>query len=301
VLKRGGPARQHHEEIPVAKNEPPAAAPPAQPVERAAVEPPASAAPPEPVDYKTADGVEHIDDRPIARQEDSLIRRAADAALEFTDTLPDYVCQETISRMQSESNPANFFPIDLVTTDVVYQNGKEDYRNVAINGKAQKKSMEELGGAWSTGEFGTLLLSLFAPATAAEFHFRNNDRIAGVDARVYGFEVNRENSHWTLHFASQTYLPAYNGRVWIDPRTARVLRIEMEARGLPKDFPSDHIESATDYQYVRLGGTQEFLLPVHAELLSCQRGSSFCSKNTIDFRNYHKFTGQSTVEFGEVK
>jgi hypothetical protein len=52
---------------------------------------------------------------------------------------------------------------------------------------------------------------------------------------------------------------------------------------------------------VRLGGTQQFLLPVHAETLSCQRGSSFCSRNAIDFRNYHKYTGESTVEFGNVK
>jgi hypothetical protein len=80
-----------------------------------------------------------------------------------------------------------------------------------------------------------------------------------------------------------------------------VLRIEMEAKGLPKDFPADHVESATDYQYVRLGGTQQFLLPVHAETLSCQRGTAFCSRNTIDFRNYHKYTGESSVEFGTVK
>ena len=75
----------------------------------------------------------------------------------------------------------------------------------------------------------------------------------------------------------------------------------MEARGLPKDFPADHVESATDYQYVRLGGTQQFLLPVHAETLSCQRGTPYCSRNTIDFRNYHKYTGESSVEFGPVK
>jgi hypothetical protein len=52
---------------------------------------------------------------------------------------------------------------------------------------------------------------------------------------------------------------------------------------------------------VRLGGTQQFLLPVHAETLGCQRGSSFCSRNTIDFRNYHKYTGESTIEFQDVK
>ena len=236
-----------------------------------------------------------------ARQEDPLISKASEAALNFTETLPNYVCQEMMSRFQSEGRPANWSPIDVVTMEVVYENGREDYKNLAVNGKPANKTVEQLGGSWSTGEFGTVLIDLFSPATAADFRPRGTARIAGVSARLYDFRVERENSHWTLHFGPQTYTPAYAGSVWIDPQTSRVLRIEMQAHDLPKDFPTDQVESATDYQYVRLGGTEQFLLPVHAETLTCQRGSSFCSRNTIDFRNYHKYTGESNVTFGDVK
>ena len=238
---------------------------------------------------------------PASQDEDPLIRRASEAALEFTESLPNYVCQEMMSRSESDSKPANWRPLDVVSVEVVYEAGKENYRNVTINGKAVNKNIDQLSGAWSTGEFGSVLIDLFSPATAAEFHFRRDSRIAGLNAKMYDYKVQRENSHWTLHFGAQTYEPAYSGSVWIDPQTARVLRIEMQAGELPKEFPADHIESATDYQYVRLGGTQQFLLPVHAETLSCQRGSAFCSRNTIDFRNYHKYSGESTVEFGNVK
>lgn len=242
------------------------------------------------------------DQAPTApRHEDPLIQKAAEAALEFTETLPNYVVQEMMSRSQSESQPANWRPIDVVSMEVVYEQGKENYRNIAINGKATTKPLSEIGGAYSTGEFGTMLIDLFSPATAAAFRPKGESRIAGINAKEYGFEVQRENSHWDLHFGPQTYSPAYSGTVWIDPSTARVLRIEMQALNLPKDFPSDHVESATDYQYVRLGGTRQFLLPVHAETLSCQRASSYCSRNTIDFRNYHKYEGQSTIEFSPVK
>jgi hypothetical protein len=34
---------------------------------------------------------------------------------------------------------------------------------------------------------------------------------------------------------------------------------------------------------------------VHAENLACHRGSFQCSKNTIDFRNYRKFSAESAV------
>ena len=63
----------------------------------------------------------------------------------------------------------------------------------------------------------------------------------------------REHSHWSIHMGSQSYDPPYKGSVWIDPQTGRVMRIEMQAFGFPSSLPSDHVESATDYQYIRLG------------------------------------------------
>jgi hypothetical protein len=239
---------------------------------------------------------------PMTRQhDDPLIRRASDAAIDFTEGLPSYVTQEVMSRYASETHPARFEPLDVVSMAVVYENGKEDYRDIQVNGRSTNKSIEELGGAWSTGEFGTVLIDLFSPATAADFRYNRDSRTSGILAKLYDFSVTREHSHWQIHMGSQTYTPAFKGAVWIDPQTARVLRIEMEAFGFPDTFPTDHVESATDYQYIRLGDAKQYLLPVHAETLSCQRGSNFCSKNAIDFRNYHKYAGESTITFGNPK
>jgi hypothetical protein len=83
----------------------------------------------------------------------------------------------------------------------------------------------------------------------------------------------------------------------VDPSTARVLRIEEQARNIPSDFPMDTIESAVDYSYLSIGG-RSFLLPVHAESLGCFRGASDCSHNIIDFRNYHEF--RVDVKIGRV-
>jgi hypothetical protein len=242
------------------------------------------------------------DQRPLGsnRQLDPLVRKATEAALQFTQTLPNYVCQEVVSRYESETSPASWHDVDVVTTDLVYDQGKENYKNIMVNGKPTTKPLEDTG-AWSTGEFGTLLIDLFSPATNAEFNFLRDGRTSGVDAKIYNFSVRRENSHWDIHFGSQSYTPAFVGSTWIDPKTGRVLRIEIEAKDLPSGFPSDHVESATDYAYVRLGDAQEYLLPTHAEILSCQRGTNYCSRNTIDFRNYHKYTGESSIQFGDVK
>ena len=201
-----------------------------------------------------------------------------------------------MARFVNDTRVVSWRAQDVVSLEVVYDKNGEHYRNLAINGKPVKKNINELSGAWSTGEFGTVLMNLFSPGTAAEFRHRKDSRSGGRDAYVYDFEVDHEHSRWHISVPSQSVLPAYRGSVWIDKETGRVLRIEMEARHLPLEFPMDKIELATDYEFIRIGEGQ-FLLPVHAETLGCQRGTEICSRNAIDFRNYHKYSGEATITF----
>jgi hypothetical protein len=232
--------------------------------------------------------------------DDPVIVKAKQATVTFTEKLPNYVCKEFMARYASSRQPPEWRALDVVSTNIVYEGGHESYRDLAINDKPVHKGMEEMSGAWSTGEFGTMLLDLFAPWTAAEFRLRRRATIAGLEARVYDFEVEHARSHWKVQVASQSMLPAYKGSVWIEPETGQVLRLEIAARALPKEFPVDTVESAVDYERVLIGG-KKFLLPVHAETLACERGSSNCTRNAIDFRNYHKFESSSDVTFASDK
>ncbi len=301
VLHRGKPvdeAREHAAEPPAepaAQTGSAAAAPPAPAPQAGTTE---AAVTPPPTVYRDADEVPVPESRP--QPGDDLVRKAAGAAFDFTEGLPNYVCQEQIARYASETRPADWQPIDLVSAAVVYENGKEDYRDIKVNGKP-RQGFAETDGAWSTGEFGTLLIDLFSPGTDALFRFRRTERIAGINARVYDYAVDHPHSHWKITVSSQSYLPAYKGAVWIDPQTARVLRIEEQAVDLPSTFPAGHVESATDYEYVQMGDARKYLLPVHSETLMCQRGSDSCQRNSIDFRNYHKYAGESTITFGDSR
>jgi hypothetical protein len=234
---------------------------------------------------------------PEAPPADLTIEKARAATESFAEKLPNYVCNEYMARFLSSTHPPDWRAQDVVSTEVAYVNGREEYRKVAVNGRPTTKNIEQVGGAWSTGEFGTTLRDLFSPSTAAEFHVRRDTTINGLQARIYDFAVEREHSHWRVIVASQSVFPAYRGSVWIDPKTGRTLRIEMQARKVPEEFPLDAIESAVDYDFVRLG-EGKFLLPVHAENLACERGTPDCSRNAIDFRNYHKYGSESTITFG---
>ncbi len=279
-LRRGGPARTHKPApVEVASSAPPAS--------QRATESPTVRAASAPVAAVAADGGYRVDPR---------IEKARQAAEMFTQSLPAYVCQEQIARFQSTTPKVSWQALDIVSTEVVYEDGKEQYRNVAVNGKPVKKRIQDLDGAWSTGEFGTVLRDLFSPATAADFRYRRQAKASGRDAYLFDFEVDQENSHWHVEVAAQSVRPAYRGSIWIDRESSQALRIEMEAVQLPKGFPNDKIESAVDYQYIRIG-ERSYLLPVHSESLSCARGTNDCARNVIDFRNYHKYSGESTITF----
>ncbi len=225
-----------------------------------------------------------------------LVEKTKNWAATFTNGLPNYICSQMTTRYIQQSKTTGWEPLDVITAKVVYEDGKESYKEITVGGKRTNKSMMDLGGTTSTGEFASTLHSLFSDASQAEFKLYETTTISGITAKVYDFKVALHNSDWFINVGGQSLRPAYSGSVWIDPATAQVRRIEMQADNIPKDFPLDSLEWAVDYDNVSLG-TSTFLLPVHAANLACQRGTTICTKNTEDFRDYHKFSGESTIEY----
>lgn len=232
----------------------------------------------------------------IPIQDDPIIAKAKEAASQYFSSLPDFFCRQVTTRYESDNPKQGWDAKDTVTADLAYENGTDSYKNVKV-GSRTVKSMEDAGGNWSTGEFSVILDNLFNPGAAASFRKSGPDTINGRRADVFKFEVKRENSNWRVAVASQLYYPAYRGTVWIDKETSRVLRIEMESRGVPLAFPLAKVETAVDYDFVRLSTPDTFLLPTVAEVLACDQGSSRCTRNKIEFRNYRKFGAESDITF----
>lgn len=230
-----------------------------------------------------------------AGSRDEFIEKAREMASNFSETLPAYTVKQFTTRFQSDNPRLNWQPLDNVSAEVIYNNGTEEYKNILVNGKPPKGKIED-SGSWSTGEFASVLRDIFSPASAADFRPSGAATIVNRSTRVYKFVVEQENSHWKIAGPGQFYFPAYKGTMWIDKETSRVLRIEMQARNMPKSFSFDTVESTLDYDFIRLGAAS-YLLPVHSENLICVRHTSTCSKNILDFRNYRRFAAESTIIF----
>jgi hypothetical protein len=229
--------------------------------------------------------------------DDPIIEKAREAAAQYSGSLPNFFCQQMTARYQSDHPKTGWDAIDVVTADVAYENGRESYKNIKVGNKVVNKPMEDIEGTRSTGEFSTILENLLNPATGAIFKKSGQDTISHRATYVYKFEVPRERSGWRIEAPSQLYYPAYSGTIWIDKDTSRVLRLEQATRNMPFLFPFDTVETATDYDFVRLSTPEPYLLPVDAEVLSCVRGSTNCSRNRIEFRNYRKFGSESNITF----
>ena len=226
---------------------------------------------------------------------DRVLVKAREVSATYSSTLPNFIAKQFTTRY--ERQPRGDFQVqDQVECEVIVENGVERYRDFKRHGRSLKEAPTDQG-AWSSGEFRTMQ-SMVLDNGAAVFFNKAKDTMLRREAIRYQFTVKRESSQWRVDTGSQVYTPAYSGTIWIDGETARVLRIEIESRGIPEGFPVAKAETTIDYDFVALG-SQKFLLPSTAALLTCESGTKVCSKNEIQFRHYRTFGAESKITFEE--
>jgi hypothetical protein len=227
-----------------------------------------------------------------------LLNTITDWLANFMHGLPNFVCQQDTTRYAQQSRSEDWQPQDVITATVIYEDGRDKYTNITQNGKKTNKGMMELGGQTSTGEFGSVLVSLFDPSRNTEFTYARAASIGDTAVVIYDYKVPLVNSDWHITTGGQLLEPAYSGRIWVDKKTGEIRRLEQQADNIPKDFPNDTVEMAVDYEEVSLGTPTKYLVPVRSENISCQRGTPTCGRNVIEFRNYHRYAGESSITFG---
>lgn len=280
-LREGTPAEREAAARPLEGASPqtaPAAEPNAAPAATAAPAPPAASP---------------AEEEPEA---DPLIVRARAALAEMEAAMPDFLVDQVTTRYASFNNEATGNLVDRIEAELAWSGGKEDYRNVRLNGRPLKGGPES-SGSWSTGEFLTTAADILSPATRAAFVRLGRETVQSRPAVLFEFAIRGENSHWTLVAPGGEQLrPAQKGRIWIDEQTGRVLRIEQRAVSIPASFPMDKAECMVEFAPVVVSGAS-LVMPVRAETRGCERGTVNCSKNEIIFRNYRRFQAESTIVF----
>ena len=196
---------------------------------------------------------------------------------------------------------------DVVTAHVSYRDGREYYSDLRVDGQPSSANAPELSqwwaqaGSWSHGEFATMLAGIFAPSSLAQFHYSGETKLHSIPAFVFDFKVAVQNNRlYFLQSDNKIWFPAYGGRIWVDARTASLLRLERET-GYMRDDPITRVKTEIEYSNLPLGDGTSMVLPINSNDLICAPplheigNSENCARSTTRFMHWHKFRATTNV------
>lgn len=195
---------------------------------------------------------------PPEEEQRRIIAETRRAALEYTRDLPDFICVQLTRRYFDPSGlEMDWLKHDEVKTRVSYFEGHENYEVISVNNRLTNRTVEELGGATSTGEFGSMLAELFSPKTDTQFRWARHSLLRGHGVYVFHYQVPRRRSRWRLKVEGVgEIITAYRGLIYVDKQTERVLRLVMTAEDIPVDFPMQEARTTLDYAFTEIGGAE---------------------------------------------
>jgi hypothetical protein len=228
-----------------------------------------------------------------------ILAISREITLASVDEMPDFVVKQLINRGIGYAGTNNFRSLDKLVVAVSYlAEGKEEYKILSKNGVVQsdtkaKGSYEEVGGTSSTGEFVTVLSTIFKTESETDFQVLDTDVLRGRKTIVYTFNVEKDKAKQQIiasgHFNDST-IAGMKGKIWIDRENYRVLRIESEATEIPSDFPIRAAKRNIDYDWVTISN-EKFILPIFSEvrLTAKEDRELYETRNQIRFKEYQKY------------
>jgi hypothetical protein len=226
-----------------------------------------------------------------AQTSDPFIEETRRVVRDYLDELPDFICQEDIQRYFDYDGSGAWEKADTLVYELTYNRKKESYRPINSVGRPVTRALEDVKGAYSTGDFASGLASLFDSETKTIFKPAGKETLGKRQTILYDFRVPKESSKLVLKAeGSAPMVVGYSGTVWIDAETKKVLRIDQALDDLPASNPVTHSESSVDYDFIKLRGLDiDFLLPTRAEFIIANRRQKHYFRNIIHFKFYRKF------------
>jgi len=238
---------------------------------------------------------------PDSIEQKRILAEVTDRARNYIASLPNFICLQVTRRYGDVSGLENYRLIDTIAERLSYNEQREDYKVVSINGIPATPGArhDQKNGASSSGEFGSILREIFAPETQTKFDWERWATLRGKRMYVFNFRVSQTHSEYSIYSEAvkRTVVAAYHGLVYADRDTKMVMRIKLEVEGLPTDFPIQSVDLDMNYDFTKISG-QEYLLPLKSEIRS--REGRFLSKNEVEFRMYNRFGAETNIQFGDV-
>jgi hypothetical protein len=242
---------------------------------------------------------------PSSEEQARIIEAARRNSLDYTNNLPDFICLQVTRRyFNPYGNPDtdSWVTADVVQTRLSYFNKREEYKLVSVNNQVTNQSYQSLGGASSSGEFGSMLREIFETRSMTVFdwdHWASLRKGNGLRVTyVFSFRVPLSTSQYRIDYDHRMdIVVGYSGLIYVDKETRRVLRIKMHADDIPSTFPVQMATTQLDYDFSKIGD-RDFLLPLVADVR--MRHDKLVVKNVVEFRLYRKFSADTEIKFDDT-
>ncbi len=236
---------------------------------------------------------------PSADELEAMVSGARKRALDYSKSLPNFVCVEVTSRSVDQSGNGKWKHRDSIAELLSYHDNRESRTTIEVNGKRSSLTRAEMNSSWPTsvGEFGGLLNLVFATSSKTKFEWKEAGTVGDGSGtlQVLSYRVAHENATLDLNEGNNSTIGVgFHGLVYIDAATSGVRRITVEADDLPHTFSMHAAAMTVEYDYVAISG-RDYLMPIRSTV-SLQRHRRQIELNEISFRNYRRFASRAKIK-----
>jgi hypothetical protein len=228
-----------------------------------------------------------------------LLSKARAANGDLYSTLKSFVCREEIERYKEDLKRSRTRFVDHISTNLSFENGVERYNDVRQNERS-KASLPEIMGAWSEGEFGTLLQQTGKLLEIQPVSFIAFDTLNGAQTAIYRFVVPEKDSPWDLTVGQQHYKIPFTTDVWISVESGAILKIVRKSISVSPETRISGIDWNVSLAAIDLTGTT-WLLPATAGYSVSYAETKRREYNQMSFSNYHHYASESVVRYDNFK
>jgi hypothetical protein len=227
------------------------------------------------------------------------LRGVCEFAISLHERLPKFVCNETVKRYELGWGRPEV-PLDDVSAEATFEHGHDSYDKIMLNHGPTNRSMAEVSGMSSVGEFGGLLQAIFTQRSKTEFKFKKEHKLDSRPAVVFAFRVAMENNKsWWLRMRGTVIFPGYDGALWLDKATSQLMRLEVRASEMPPAFSETEVTTTVDYVDVPFSNGSKFPLPARSETTTRFQRSRSLFRNKTTFTDCHQFVVKSRIVSGQ--
>ncbi len=233
---------------------------------------------------------------PDAAELRQILADVRSKALDYTRSLPNYICAQVTRRRVDPTGSGEWKLVDTIVEKLTFFEQKEEYTVVMVNERPLTTPMnhDQLGGAKSSGEFGSILRTVFDPETQTELQWERWTAVHGQRTAVLAFRVRQQRYGITHEASGQSILVGFHGLIFVDRDSKTVRMIQLRCDGIPPDFPIQSVSLDLVYGTVEIAG-RKYVLPQRSDVRT--REGRYLAWNQVSYHNYNRFGSEVNVTF----